>query len=187
MVAHASRQGIEPGSLPSYLQRYSMSWSRLGKTCEATGSTLTKTSGGSYPRHASFGPLLTEGVHTWELVLTAAATANGNRTAYVGVGREGLDVEKGNHAKSGDAWYLRIDNGTLYGSGVADVADQAPVAKAFVVGDRIGVRLDLGDGSLAFEKNGSLMVGAFPAGSVSDPVVGAVELLTVGQALTLKG
>ena len=162
-----------------------MAWTRLGKTCEAEGAVLTKVRGGSYPRHATNGRLLTTGLHVWEYEFTSAAKANGNRTMYVGVAQEGLDVEKGGHSKSGKAWYLRTDNGTLYGSGVAEASDQTPVEKCFVVGDKIGVTLNLDDGSLAFSKNGVLLAGGFPVGCIKGPVVGAVELLTVGQSLTL--
>ena len=49
---------------------------------ETEGLTLRKTSGGNYPRHAAHGEVLTHGVHTWELVFTAAANANANRMMY---------------------------------------------------------------------------------------------------------
>lgn len=158
-------------------------WTRLGRTCQAEGLKITKTGGGSYPRHASHGAVMTSGVHSWAYDFTSAATANGNRTMYVGVGREGLDVEKGNHHKA-DAWYMRIDNGTIYGGGF-DPAEQKAIEKAFQVGDRIAVRMNCDDGSLTFFKNGETMDAGFPPGTISGPVVGAVELLTVGQALTL--
>ena len=59
------------------------------------------------------------------------------------------------------------------------------IEKCFQVGDKIGIRINLDDGSLKFYKNGQAMDVGFPAGTISGPVVGAVELLTVGQALTL--
>ena len=122
-------------SLEAPRRRRRRSWpGRAGKTCEAEGAVLTKVRGGSYPRHATNGRLLTTGVHVWEYEFTSAAKANGNRTMYVGVAQEGLDVEKGGHSKSGKAWYLRTDNGTLYGSGVAEASDQTPVERCFVVG-----------------------------------------------------
>ena len=123
-----------------------------------------------------------DSTHSWELLLTAAANANGNRTMYVGVAHEGLDVDKGNHHKNG-AWYLRTDDATLYGEGADD--DQQPIDKAFQVGDRIGVKMNCDDGSLSFYKNGEAIDARFPAGSITGPVVGAVELLCIGQALTL--
>ena len=182
MAAQSIYSSLEALSTPEATK---LAWTRLGKTCEAEGAVLTKVRGGSYPRHATNGRLLTTGLHVWEYEFTSAAKANRNRTMYVGVAQEGLDVEKGGHSKSGKAWYLRTDNGTLYGSGVAEASDQTPVEKCFVVGDKIGVTLNLGDGSLAFSKNGVLLAGGFPAGRIAGPVVGAVELLTVGQSLTL--
>ena len=182
LAAQSIYSSLEALSTPEATK---MAWTRLGKTCEAEGAVLTKVRGGSYPRHATNGRLLTTGLHVWEYEFTSAAKANGNRTMYVGVAQEGLDVEKGGHSKGGKAWYLRTDNGTLYGSGVAEASDQTPVEKCFVVGDKIGVTLNLDDGSLAFSKNGVLLAGGFPVGSIKGPVVGAVELLTVGQSLTL--
>lgn len=156
-------------------------WTAFGKTMQAEGQQLSKTSGGNYPRHAAHGAVMASGVHTWEHVFTAAASSNGNRTMYVGVGREGLDVEKGNHHKAG-AWYMRTDDASLYGG--EDVASKK-LEKAFVVGDRIGVRLNCDDGSLSFYKNGEALDAAFPPGTITGPVVGAVELLCIGQSLTL--
>ena len=156
----------------------------MSKTMQVDGVTIAKTSGGNYPRHATHGELMDSGVHKWELLFKAAADSNGNRTMYVGVGREGLDVEKGNHHKAG-AWYMRTDDAVLYGGG-AEQTGQKAFEKAFVVGDRIGVRLNCDDGSLQFFKNGEAMGPGFPPGTISGPVVGAVELLCVGQTLTLR-
>ena len=41
------------------------------------------------------------------------------------------------------------------------------------------------EGSLHFYKNGKAMDVGFPAGTITGPVVGAVELMCIGQALTL--
>ena len=62
------------------------------------------------------------------------------RMMYVGVGREGLDVEKGGHHKAG-AWYLRTDEGTLHGG--LDGVEQTPI-------EPLSVRLWLETG-LGFE------------------------------------
>jgi len=163
-------------------------WTRMGKTMVAEGPKLSKTGGGNYPRHCAHGAAMEAGVHTWEIEFTSAATANSNRQMYVGVGREGLDVEKGNHHKA-DAWYLRIDDATLFGVG-AQREDQTYVStelmkRGFQVGDRIGVKMNCDDGSLSFYKNGEKLDVEFPAGTITGPVVGAVELVCVGQTLTL--
>jgi hypothetical protein len=43
-------------------------------------------------------------------------------------------------------------------------------------GDRVGVLLDLGDGSLRFFKNGAQHGPGYGAGSVTGPVVAAVQM-----------
>lgn len=160
-------------------------WKRVGKQLEAEGAKISKVSGGHYARHAAHGAVMDGGVHAWELEFTSAASANSSRIMYVGVGREGLNVEKGNHHKKGEAWYLRTDNATLYGTGTPPADEQEQTKGAFHVGDRIGAKLNCDDGSLSFYKNGEKLEAGFPAGTISGPVVGAVELLCVGQALTL--
>lgn len=87
--------------------------------------------------------------------------------------------------RQGCAWYLRTDDATLFGVGALEKVEQTPLERALVAGDRIGVRMDCDDGSLWFYKNGEAMGLGFPAGTISGPVVGAVELLCPGQALTL--
>ena len=52
-------------------------------------------------------------------------------------------------------------------------------------GDRVGLRLDTDQCSLTLYKNGEALDAGFPAGTITGPVVGAVELLCIGQALTL--
>ena len=127
-------------------------------------------------------------MHTWEIEFTSAATANSNRQMYVGVGREGLDVEKGNHHKA-DAWYMRTDDATLFGVGAEKIeytyVSEDLKKSGFYVGDKIGVKMNCDDGSLSFYKNGEKMEVGFPAGTIKGPVVGAVEILCVGQGLTL--
>merc|ERR1711988_836805 len=55
----------------------------------------------------------------------------------------------------------------------------------FRVGDRVGLQLNLDDGSLSFYKNGEEFGIPFPAGTIKGPVVRAAELLCKGQSLTL--
>ena len=160
-------------------------WVHAGKTMAVSGEglVLTKTGGGNYNRVVTGGEGLSDGVHTWEVVLSSGATSNRNLTVYVGVAIEGLDVEKGNHYNKGNAWYIRTLDGSLYGGG-EDNGD-AHGAGAFRIGDRVGLRLDCADGSLQFSKNGELFGAGFPAGTITVPVVRAVELVCQGQSVSL--
>ena len=164
-----------------------LKWARASTTCEISGdgAVLTKVKGGNYNRLALGAESMGTGVHEWEVELSAGATANKSITMYVGVARDGLDVEKGNHFKQGNGWFLRPDDGGLYGAGL-DLGTGAQGQGAFTRGDRVGVRLDLGDGTLQFFKNGDVFGTGFPAGTVTGEVVMAIELVCPGQSVTVK-
>ena len=140
------------------------SWEQLGKTMEvsAEGKVLTKTSGGNYSRYCCGKEVLSSGVHSWEVEVTSGASSNNNRDIFVGVAMPGCDVEKGNHHEKGKAWYLRTHDGSIYGGNIEN-EDAAKKGKIFVVGDRVGMRLDCNDGSLRFYKNGELHHGGVQA------------------------
>lgn len=169
----------KPSSMPD-------AWDKFGKTVEVSGEgmVLTKTSGGNYSRHAAAKELLSSGVHSWEVELTSGAIQNNNRDMFVGVAAPGCDVEKGDHHDKGKAWYLRTHDGNIYGGDI-DCEDAAKKGKFFVVGDRVGLRLDCNDGSLRFYKNGEPFGEQFPPGTIPMPVVRAVELKCNGQKVTL--
>ncbi|CAE6930832.1 unnamed protein product [Symbiodinium natans] len=162
------------------------SWDRLGKTMEVSedGTVLTKKSGGNYSRHVAAKEVLSSGVHMWEVELASGATSNNNRDLFVGVASPGCDVEKGDHHDKGKAWYLRTHDGNIYGGDI-DNDDATGKGSHFVVGDRIGLRLDCNDGSLSFYKNGQPFGQPFPAGTIALPVVRAVELKCSGQSVKL--
>lgn len=164
-----------------------LKWARASTTCEISGDglVLKKVRGGNYNRLASGAEKMGTGVHEWEVEMTAGATANKSITMYVGVVRDGLDVEKGNHFKQGNGWFLRPDDGSLYGAGL-DLGSGGQGQGAFTCGDRVGVRLDLGDGTLQFFKNGIAFGAGFSAGTIAGEVVMAVELVCPGQSVTLK-
>ena len=58
-------------------------------------------------------------------------------------------------------------------------------AGGFKKADRVGVLLDLGDGSLRFFKNGAQHGPGYAAGSVTGPVVAAVQLFTYNKSVRL--
>jgi hypothetical protein len=62
--------------------------------------------------------------------------------------------------------------GSLCGNGKSD----DDKAGAYKQGDRVGVLVDLDDGSLLFFKNGLLHGPGYPSGSVRGPVVHAMHM-----------
>jgi hypothetical protein len=92
---------------------------------------------------------------------------------YVGVARPNLDP-LGDYAleQCTDAWFILTTYGNLFGNGKEDDDD----AGGYEKGDRVGVLLDLNNGSLLFFKNGVKHGPGYPAGSMAGPVVAAVQM-----------
>jgi hypothetical protein len=128
--------------------------------------------------------VLTEGKHYWEIMY---ATAVHIPLLYIGVTRPNLNPT-GNYAQGGstDGWFIGGDDsegggaqgtqgggtGNLYGNGKEGDDDAGSIDE----GDRVGVLLDLDEGSLRFFKNDVQHGPGYPAGSVTGPVVCAVQL-----------
>ena len=92
----------------------------------------------------------------------------------IGISRPNLDptgLYFGRDCTNG--WFMHAKGGTLWGNG----KQNGDRAGRFEQGDRVGVLLDLGDGSLRFFKNGVQHGQGYAAGSVTGPVVAAVQLL----------
>jgi hypothetical protein len=70
-----------------------------------------------------------------------------------------------------DAWFINSCTGALLGNGkyAEDVAGR------YKQGDRVGILLDLDDGSLRFFKNGVEDGPGYPSGSVTGPLVHAMQ------------
>jgi hypothetical protein len=73
---------------------------------------------------------------------------------------------------STDGWFISAYNGSLCGNGKEGDGKSG----AYKQGDRVGVLLDLDNGSLRFFKNGVQHGPGYPAGSVTGPVVAAVQM-----------
>jgi hypothetical protein len=110
---------------------------------------------------------LTEGKHYWEVELLSEEFGN----TFVGISRPNLDPT-GIYYQSDDAWFMYPQDGSLWGNG----KQQNDRAGVYEQGDRVGVLLDLDDGSLRFFKNGVQHGSGYPAGSVTGPVVHAVQM-----------
>jgi hypothetical protein len=114
---------------------------------------------------------LTEGKHYWEVELLSEFVS----MMCIGISRPNLDPT-GHYYKREctDGWFILANNGSLYGNGKGDGHDTAGPYKQ---GDRVGVLLDLGNGSLRFFKNGVEHGPGYAASSVMGPVVAAVQMI----------
>jgi hypothetical protein len=112
---------------------------------------------------------ITEGTHYWEVELLSDKMVG----IHFGISRPNLDP-LGSYLSNycTDGWFINADNGALCGNDKYE-DDRAG---AYKLGDRVGVLLDLGNGSLRFFKNGVQHGPGHPAGSVTGPVVAAVQL-----------
>jgi hypothetical protein len=116
---------------------------------------------------------ITEGKHYWEVELVSKRASTIGGGIYVGISRPNLDPT-GTYLNrtSTDGWFISAGTGSLYGNG----KDHDDEAGGYNQGDRVGVLLDLDNGSLRFLKNGVQNGPGFPAGSVTGPVVAAVQM-----------
>ena len=121
---------------------------------------------------------LTEGKHYWEVELLSESAD----LIFIGISRPNLEPA-GDYGESDctDGWFIEASDGGLYGNGKANDDD----AGDYKQGDRVGVLLDLDNGSLRFFKNGVQHGPGYPAGSVTGPVVHAVQMFYSGTSVRL--
>jgi hypothetical protein len=146
------------------------------------GRVATQTANISEPlySHVTTGVELYEGRHYGEVEVLCGEMYG----MFIGVTRPNLDPE-GDYTGTGsdctDSWFTCMGDGALYGNG-----KQANDSAGFYnQGDRVGVLLDLNNGSLLFFKNGVQHGPGYPAGSVTGPVVAAVEMCYESQTVEL--
>jgi hypothetical protein len=124
------------------------------------------------------GTEITEGKHYWEVELLSERMG----LMFIGISRPNLDpLDIYYSGECTDGWFMFADEGTLYGNGKQD-DDEAGTYKQ---GDRVGVLLDLDNGSLRFFKNGVQHGPGYAAGSVTGPVVAAVQMYLEDQSVQL--
>jgi hypothetical protein len=153
------------------------SWPAHDVVLEENGAVATQLTAGAESLIRS-GLELTEDKHYWEVELLLIILG----PIYVGVCRPDLDpsIDYLGREKYG-GWFINTNTGALYGSG----KERDAAAGAFKQGDRVGVLLDLDNGSLQFFKNGVPHGPGYAAGSVTGPVVHALRLFWVGQSARL--
>jgi hypothetical protein len=118
------------------------------------------------------GTELTEGRHYWEVELLSE-DVDEIINLFIGISRPNLDLTGQYYeTECTDGWFIYAYEGCLCGNGKR-FNDKAG---KFKTGDRVGVRLDLDNGSLRFFKNGVQHGPGFPAGSVTGPLVAAVQM-----------
>jgi hypothetical protein len=151
----------------------------------AEGSVTLSEGGAVATQHtyvwslATTGTELTEGRYYWEVELLSESKYG----PFVGVSRPNLDPTGDYHHRDcTDGWFITNYNGALCGNGKNCYDDGAGDYKQ---GDRVGVLLDLIDGSLRFFKNGVQHGPGFPAGSVTGPVVHAVQMYEKNDSVRL--
>jgi hypothetical protein len=124
------------------------------------------------------GTELTEGRHYWEVELLSEDVTN----ILIGCSRSNLDPTQGYYKiDCTDCWFIECSIGGLWGNG----KNYDDPAGPYTQGDRVGMLLDLNDGSLRFFENGVQHGPGYPAGSVTGPVVHAAQMLNVGASVRL--
>jgi hypothetical protein len=125
------------------------------------------------------GVELTAGKHFWEVEPLSDQFSD---SVCVGVTRPNLNPmgDYAVKARSG-GWFIHTIDGGLFGNDKFN-ADPAGLIEE---GDRVGVLLDLDKGSLRFFKNGVQHGPGYPAGSVTGPVVCAVQLYNPDTSVRL--
>jgi hypothetical protein len=119
-----------------------------------------------------------EGRHYWEVELTVPGPYC---SIMIGAVPPGLCLEE-HHALSNDAYFLSCHSGGLFGYNGMRHAHSENTGR-FAQGDRIGVLLDMDEGSLRFYRNGVRYGPGFTCG-VTGPLVRAVQLVYHGQIVT---
>jgi hypothetical protein len=149
------------------------------RTCDAERVTLKEggavaTYNGDVHNNSSItlvtsGVELTAGKHYWEVEKLSGIASD----CFLGITRTNLDP---NHDYTledrTDGWFIWTSEGGLCGNGKYDNDAAGDIEE----GDRVGVLLDLDEGSLRFFKNGVQHGPGYPAGSVTGPVVCAMQM-----------
>ena len=153
-------------------RRSVLEFTDTGSAVSIAGATATRRTSGDILWEqcwvnsvAVIGDSLTDGVHCWEV------QHRGGDCVMVGVCKAHVNLGNTNYLFEGaDAWCMYTATGALYGNGKLGLFyGDTNGAGAIAQGDRLGMRLDLGAGTLSFFKNGR------PHGGTHTGVVGPVK------------
>jgi hypothetical protein len=165
----------------------------LWRTFPADRVTLSE--GGAVATHTvadecslvTTGIELTVGKHYWEVGLLSKSLSM-VIDIHTGISRPNLDPEGYHRSRDSSlsttpptGWFINTYNGCLFGNGKF----YSDGAGSYKQGDRVGMLLDLDNGSLRFFKNGVEHGPGYPAGSVTGPVVEAVQLYNKDESARL--
>jgi hypothetical protein len=151
-----------------------------GVTLSEGGAVAMHMLSGSSYTLTTTGTELTEGRHYWEVELLSKSTGG----IMIGISRPNLDPAGIHFNRNGtDGWFIYAWTGSLYGNG-KDYRN-GDAAGRYKQGERVGVLLDLNIGSLRFFKNGVQHGPGYPAGSVTGPVVAALQMGERGCSVRL--
>jgi hypothetical protein len=147
------------------------------------GAVATQTANGEWSLTTTETEL-TEGKHYWEVELLSKNIFGPGPAIniFIGISRPNLDAT-GYYwgSECTDGWFIHTCEGSLWGNG----KQRDDGAGAYKQGDRVGVLLDLDNGSLRFFKNGVKHGPGYAAGSLTGPVVAAVQLCYKDASLRL--
>jgi hypothetical protein len=147
-------------------------------TLSEGGALATQTLAGEVSLTTT-GIELTEGKHYWEVELLSKSVVG----VLIGISRPNLNPTREYYSRyCTDGWFISILGGSLCGNGKG--ASDGYIG-GYKQGDRVGVLLDLDNGSLRFFKNGVEHGSGYPAGSVTGPVVAAVQMLYDDKSVRL--
>jgi hypothetical protein len=145
-------------------------YDELYVTLSEGNALATRVVGGNEQVLVTSGVQMKQGRHYWEVGFVSQRLVS---HINIGVSRPNLDPNE-DHAvgQSSNGWFICPQDGSLWGNGKFN----DDTAGEYKKGDRVGVLLDLEDGSLLFFKNGVQHGAGYPAGSVSGPVVHAMQM-----------
>jgi hypothetical protein len=100
----------------------------------------------------------------------------------IGISRPNLDPTRRYWKREcTGSWFIDACDGCLCGNG----KEYGDAAGAYKQGDRVGVLLDLDNGSLRFFKNGVQHGPGYAAGSMTGPVVAALQMCNTDHSVRL--